>query len=125
MTDNNDPGPEVPSAPEPPSAAAAPVAPAKRTWRERLAGSEERAYGLRGLVAATLAALMVGGVGGAAIHAAVDGEGHEQRRFSRGEHPDGPDGPGDFDRRGPGDFDRRGPAPLPPSLPAPGESSDS
>ena len=124
MSENNDPGPEVPPAPAS-SSDVEQTAPSKRTWRERLAGSRERAYGVRGLVAATLAALIVGGVGGAAIHAAVDGERHEHRGFSRGEHPDGP---GDFDRRGPGDLDRRGPVPPPPSLPAtptPSESSDS
>ena len=71
-------------APEPP-AAAEPEAPApapRRTLRERFAGTGDRVYGVRGLVAATLAALIVGGFGGAAIHAAVD-DGPHSDRFDR------------------------------------------
>lgn len=129
--------PEPPAAPEPEAPAPAP----RRTLRERLAGTGDRVYGVRGLVAATLAALIVGGFGGAAIHAAVDDGPHSDRfhrpgglgrdfggRMGWGERPDGP---GDFERQAPPVF----PGPVPPTTtpedeessptPSPSESSDS
>lgn len=77
MSESQDPQPEAPESPPA----------AKRTLRDRFAGTGERLRGTRGLVAATLAALIVGGVGGAAIQAAVDGDGRDGGRFSRGDHP--------------------------------------
>ena len=115
MSENNDPSPDVPESPETSRAAPAayePDAPAKRTFRARLAGAGSRLRGTRGLIAATLAALIVGGFGGAAIHAAADGGGRDHGRFPDGFHPgemghdfggrmaDGerPGGPGDAGR---------------------------
>jgi hypothetical protein len=125
MSENNDPSPEVPEAPEAPE----PDAPAKRTFRDRFAGSGERLRGTRGLIAATLAALIVGGFGGAAIHAAVDGDRDDHERFFRGDRP-GEMGR-DFGERGPDHFFRQAPGvpgQLPPTTtpsPSPSESSDS
>ena len=144
MTEKTDPTPEAQDAPETPT----PDVPPKRTLRSRLAGAGDRVYGTRGLIAATLAALIVGGFGGAAIHAAVDGDRHERGPFFRGERPgdmgrgfDGPMGggfggerpgpPGDFERQAPPGF----PGPVPPTTtpededstptPTPSESSSS
>lgn len=135
--------PEPPAAPEPEAPAPAPAP--RRTLRERFAGTGDRVYGVRGLIAATLAALIVGGFGGAAIHAAVDGDRHERGPFFRGERPgdmgrdfggrmgwgERPDGPGDYERHAPPGF----PGPVPPTTspddeetsptPTPSESSDS
>ena len=89
--------------------------------RERFAGTGDRLNGTRGLIAATLAALIVGGIGGAAIHAAVDDDHHEHGRFFRGERP-GERGDfrdfggrmGEGERPGPpGDFYRQAPSRLP------------
>lgn len=116
---------------ETPTDAPEPAPAPKRNLRDRFAGTGEHLRGTRGLVAATLAALIVGGLGGAAIHAAVDGEGdrHERGRFFHGERP-GP--PRDF-RHGPGGV----PGELPPTTvptpedeetaptPSPSESSAS
>jgi hypothetical protein len=119
MSENNDPRPEVPETAEATETPEA-EAPAKRRFRDRFAGSGERLRGTRGLIAATLAALIVGGLGGAAIHAAVDGDRHEHgfgHHF--GERP-GP--PRDFDRRAPGGI----PGQLPPTTtPEDEESSPS
>lgn len=135
MSENNDPSPEAPEAQETPE----PDAPAKRSFRDRFAGSGERLRGTRGLIAATLAALIVGGFGGAAIHAAVDGDRHEHGRFFRGPGEgrdfggrmgggERPGGPGDFFREAPPGF----PGPVPPTTTpsptpseSPSESSDS
>jgi len=139
MSENNDPSPEAkgaaeaPEAPETPETPETP-APAKRTLRDRFAGSGERLRGTRGLIAATLAALIVGGFGGAAIHAAVDGDDHDHERFFfRGDRP-GEMGR-DFGERGPDHFYRHAPG-VPGQLPPtttpepspsepPSESSDS
>ena len=76
--------------------------PPRRTWRERAAGVRRRTFGLRGLVAAALAALIVGGLGGFAI-GATTGEEHRDGRHERF----GP-GPGGWDGGGPrGDGDGR------------------
>ena len=78
--------PSAPAAPPAPAApaAAVPAAPppaaqppeARTGFRGRLSrlrgSGGGRTLGIRGLVAATLAALLVGGLGGAAIHAALD-----------------------------------------------------
>ena len=93
MSENNDPSPETPQTPEAAATSATPPAPeeteapAKRTLRDRMSGTGARLNGTRGLIAATLAALIVGGLGGAAIHAAVDGDRHEHGRDFRGNHP--------------------------------------
>jgi hypothetical protein len=134
MSENNEPTPEVPEAPETPATPEAEALP-KRTFRDRLAGTGQRLRGTRGLIAVTLAALIVGGVGGAAIHAAVDGDRDDHGRFFfPGDRPG--DMGRDFDPRGPGDFDHRAPGGLPGQLPptvppaptpseSPSESSDS
>jgi hypothetical protein len=144
MSENNDPTPETSAAPEAPETPATPEeeTPAKRTLRDRLAGTGQRLRGTRGLIAATLAALIVGGLGGAAIHAAVDGDRHEHGRFFRGPGEgrdfggrmgggERPGGPGDFFREAPPGF----PGPVPPTTtpedeessptPTPSESSNS
>jgi hypothetical protein len=144
MSENNDPTPDTPEVPDAQEAQEAPEpeAPAKRTFRDRLSGTGKRLRGTRGLVAATLAALIVGGFGGAAIHAAVDGDRHEHERFFRGpgEGRDfggrmggggRPGGPGDFFREAPPGFHGQ----LPPTnapddeesppTPTPSESSSS
>jgi len=124
MSENNDPSPEVPEAPEEPEA----EAPAKRTFRDRLAGTGDRLRGTRGLIAVTLAALIVGGVGGATIHAAVDGDRDDHGRFFHGDRPgemwrdfgERPGPPRDFYRQAPGV-----PGQLPPTTtpsPSPSES---
>lgn len=127
MSENNDPTPDTPTTPEEAS-----EAPPRRTVRSRLAGSGERLRGTRGLIAATLAALIVGGLGGAAVHAAVDGDRHEHERLFRGPgegrgfggRMGGEErhvGPGDFFREAPG-F----PGHLPPTTspsPSPSESA--
>jgi hypothetical protein len=159
MSENNDPNPEtqpVPSTPDspadpppadPPPADPAPVSaapgqPVKPSMRERLAGTGERLRGTRGLIAATLAALIVGGFGGAAIHAAVDDDRHEHGPFFRGpwemrgefggrfdgERPGPPDG---FFRQPPGGVPGQLPPTPPPEdeesppTPTPSDSSDS
>jgi hypothetical protein len=144
MSDTTDPGPEVPEAPEATEVPAveapvveAPVveapavdAPAKRTLRQRLASIGERLRGTRGLIAVALAALIVGGFSGAAIHAAIDGDGHERGRFFHRDFGDRmgpgerPGDPRDFYREAPPGF----PVPVPPTPttpPTPSESSDS
>lgn len=118
MSDKNEPSPEVPESPVTSEAPAAETPP-KRTFRDRLAGTGDRAYGTRGLIAATLAALIVGGFGGAAIHAAVDGDRHEHGRLFRGEGP-GDMGPGFGGRMG-GGFDGERPGPPGDFRQAPGD----
>lgn len=135
MSEKDEPTPEEPvesSEVETPAA----ETPARRRFRDRLAGTGERLRGTRGLIAATLAALIVGGFGGAAIHAAVDGDDHDRHRF-RGEWPG--EMRGDFgdrfgerfdgDRPGPPDgFFREAPRGVPgqlPPTPTPSESSSS
>ena len=129
MSENNDPTPDTPETPEP-------QAPARRRFRDRFAGTGERLRGTRGLIAATLAALIVGGFGGAAIHAAFDGDDHERGRFFfRGDHPgemgrdfggrmgggERPGDPRDFFRETPPGF----PGPESSPTPSPSESSNS
>lgn len=152
MSEKNDPNPETqpvrptdapadPAPVDPAPAAAAPAAapadpapvsaapgqPAKRSLRDRFAGTGDRLNGTRGLIAATLAALIVGGFGGAAIHAAVDGDRHEHGRFFRG-GDERPGERGDFggfggrmgegERPGPrGDFFQQAPGGVPGQLP--------
>lgn len=141
MSENNDPSPQAPQAPEasatPATPPAATEAPAKRTFRERMSGAGARLSGTRGLVAATLAALIVGGFGGAAIHAAVDDDHDERGPFFRGDHrgdlgrdfgdfrgPMGegerPGPPGDFFPQPPGGVPDQAP---PTSTPEDGDSS--
>jgi len=129
MSENNDPSPEVAEAAEP-SATPEAEAPAKRTFRDRLAGSGQRLRGTRGLIAATLAALIVGGLGGAAIHAAVDGDRHERGPFFRdfgGRMGEGerPGRPRDFFRGGPGGVPGQLPPTTTPEESSPSESSNS
>ena len=135
MTENNpghDPArsqDDIPTAPHaaqpPPSPAAAydqpadqpgdqPAAP-RRTWRERAAGVRRRSFGLRGLVAAALAALIVGGLGGFAIGAAT---GEEQRGgiHERSGFP-GPGGRDGFGRGGDRDDRSLPPGGLPDQVP--------
>lgn len=136
MSEKNDPTPAESSE----SAEPVEPAPVRRTVRDRLAGTGDRVYGARALLAATLAALIVGGLGGAAVHAAVD-DGHDHGRFSRdgirggwggetgdrfggGERP-GP--PRDF-QRAPGVPGQLPPTTVPTpeeSTPTPSESSES
>lgn len=126
MSENNNPSPEVPEAPETPATPEA-EAPAKRTLRDRLAGSGDRLRGTRGLIAVTLAALIVGGFGGAAIHAAVDGDRDDHGPFFRGDRPwemghdfgERPGPPRDFYRQAPG-F----PGQLPPTTTPEDEGED-
>ncbi|MEO5662511.1 MAG: hypothetical protein ABIR39_04435 [Nocardioides sp.] len=89
MSENDETPTDAPQpAPAPASTpATAPASTPRRTLRERFAGTGDRVYGIRGLLAASLAALIVGGLGGAAIHAAVDGDRHERGPFFRGERP--------------------------------------
>ena len=81
----------------------------------------ERLRTTRGVVAVGLAALIVGGLGGATIHAAVDRGPHDRFGFERGGPGFG--GPGGFERRGPGGFEQRGPGSIgegaPGTTPAP------
>ncbi len=102
MSENNDRSPEAPESPEV-QATPASDTPTKRTFRERVADVGSRLHGTRGLIAATLAALIVGGLGGAAIHSAVDDDGDRRDRDQNfgGRHPG--DGGRDFHRQAPGD----------------------
>lgn len=75
----------------------------RRRWRDRMRGlnGRERVYGLRGVVAVGLAGLVIGGVGGFALHAATGG--HDRPDFGApgrfgppfdGGHPPVPHGRG-------------------------------
>lgn len=95
-------------------AAAVPGAPARRGFRERFRAARQsdgnRAYSLGAVIASALAGVIVGGLGGMALHAAVDDHGPDRGVFRHG--------PGPWDR----DFGER-PAPprdyreAPPMLP--------
>lgn len=91
--------PPAPAATADETAAAEPVATStgKRSFRDRFrrVGSDGsgRTFGLAALLASTLAALIVGGLGGAALHAAFDGDGGD--RGDRGDRMSERHGPGE------------------------------
>ena len=106
--------PELPEAPEPtepPQARESPrPADTRRRWRDRT-------LSFRGVVAVALAGLVVGGLGGAAIHAVADGDHERDGRFGPPFPMERPYG----DRGFPDDDLRQGfpppglPAPVPPT----------
>lgn len=135
MTDKNDhpetqpvrptpaagsPTPQDPPTPAPESPTTAPDAPtpASPAPPQRTVG--ERLRTTRGLIAATLAAFIIGGIGGAVVHAAVDGGPHDRGRFERGAGFGGPGlggpGPGGPAERG-RDIERA-PGDVPGELPS-------
>lgn len=110
----------APVQPQGQSQAAPPAGPA--TWRERWRNRGDRRFPLAALLASTLAALIIGGLGGAAIHAVVDDDHGPGARVGR---PDdfgrGPGHEGDRNRGGPGGA----PGLLPPTIPPDTEDSTS
>ncbi|WP_133241257.1 hypothetical protein [Nocardioides gansuensis] len=94
--------------PEPPADTPAAAAHADQPVPSARTRLRERAFGFKALAAATVAALLLGGLGGAAIGVLVDGDGpgdHGRMGFERGR----PDFGGPFGR-----FDERGFPPAPP-----------
>ena len=83
---------DLPAAPATTTAeTAAPAAPARRGFRERFRAARQsdgnRAYSLGALIASALAGIIVGGLGGMALHAAVDDDGPDRGDFRHGPGP--------------------------------------
>jgi hypothetical protein len=111
--------------PQPVTEPAAPAATARRGFRERFRAARQpdanRAYSLGALIASALAGVIVGGLGGMALHAAVDDDGPDRGDFRHG--------PGPWDRDfgerpgPPRDFYREAP-PVPPGEAPPTTTPD-
>jgi hypothetical protein len=123
--------PPPPPPPPPPATEQVPTAPALQRVRLR-----DQAFGIRSLVAVALAGVIVGGLGGFAIHASTDDGTDRMGRFGpgfgpgfgpRGGFQDGPGfqgGPGNgFPDHGRFPYDQGGgPQQAPPGAPAPSAS---
>ncbi len=109
---DNEPTADKPTAEQPtpaPEAAQAQVEPARPRLRDHL-------FGLRSVVAVALAGVVLGGLGGFAVHAATDGGGRDDRDDRLGRF-----GPGGF-QGGPGGFPQ-GPGQRSPGQQGPGQQA--